>query len=95
MIAAATAAVGSVTLLADCWHHGWGGPWFLLGPLVWILVIVGIIWLIRGRAPWRRRGWRSSSDSPMQTLERRFALGEIDGEEYQRRRSILEGRQDE
>ena len=56
MAAAAMAAVGAVLSLADGWHHGWGGgPWFLLFPLFWGLVILTIIWLVRGSPPWRRR----------------------------------------
>jgi putative membrane protein len=86
---AATAILGSVTYLADCWQHGWGWHLFL-APLFWILLIVGVVWLIRGRPPWRRRRG-PHRESAVETLERRFAQGEIEPDEYQRRRSILEG----
>jgi putative membrane protein len=73
-------------LLAD-WHHGWGWHW-LLAPLFWLLVVVAVIWLVRG-GPWRRRRWGSHRETAVEALERRFAQGEIEPEEYQRRRSIL------
>jgi putative membrane protein len=70
------------------------GPWILLFPVIWALVIGGGIVLLR-RTVWRgRRGgpWRqptAESDSPIAVLGRRFASGEIDEDEYWRRLSVL------
>jgi putative membrane protein len=83
---------GALAPLADCWHHGWGGgPWFLI-PLFWIAVVVLIIWLFR-RGPWRRYGrpYHQRQQSAAEVLEHRFARGEIDDDEYRRRRSTLGG----
>lgn len=71
---------------------GWGGMWF--GPIFMFLVplalIVLVVWLIRamigGNANASRR-----DDSARQILDERYARGEIDDEEYQRRRSALDG----
>jgi putative membrane protein len=92
MIAAATATIGALVSLADGWHHGWGGPWFLLFPLFWVLVILGIVWIVRGSPPWRRRPRGPRGESGVEILERRYAQGEIDLDEYRERRSILDQR---
>jgi uncharacterized membrane protein len=64
------------------------GGWILSGPLIWLLIIVGIALLVRGsgRAPWAGGGRESGID----VLERRFAEGELTLEEYRKRRSVLE-----
>lgn len=71
------------------WHHD-GGWWFLF-PLFWILLIVGLIFLCRRRGPWGYyRYHRPRRESAAELLERRFAEGEISGDEYRERRSILD-----
>lgn len=86
------------------WHGG-PGPWILFVPLVWILVIGGIILLLR-RTVWRGRGGPpgpgpgydepggprpARRETPLDLLDRRFAAGEIDEDEYRRRFSVLSG----
>lgn len=75
------------------WYGGFGwGGWLLMSlmmVLFWGLVIFGGIALWRtvggtGRSP-RGPGLSSSE----QVLEKRFARGEIDAEEYARRREVL------
>ena len=64
-----------------------GGWWILPGPLFWLLVIVGIFLLVRGRSgPWTGGGRETGID----LLERRFAEGELSLEQYRERRSVLE-----
>jgi putative membrane protein len=67
-----------------------GGGWFLfpLFPLFWLLVIVAIVLLARGRgaAAWTGGGRETAID----LLERRFAEGELSLEQYRERRSVLE-----
>ncbi len=70
---------------------GWGGMWF--GPVLMVLVplalIVLIIWFVRTMT-------NGTTISPTQDigarhiLDERYARGEIDDEEYQRRRSTLD-----
>jgi putative membrane protein len=90
MLETATALIGALVPSAN--DH-WDGPgaWILLFPLFWGLVILGIVWIVRGAAPWRR-GWRPGSrpESGIEILERRFAQGEIDLDEYRKRRAILD-----
>ena len=68
------------------------GGWLLLGGLLLIallvLVIVGTIWLVRNM----RGSPRSGQGSAVDELERRYALGEIDREEFTRAREDLAGR---
>ncbi|CAL9636957.1 SHOCT domain-containing protein [Streptomyces cellulosae] len=76
-------------------HFGDGGPgpWILLFPLFWALVVGLGITLLR-RTGWRGRrgphGPAARADSPLAVLGRRFASGEIDEDEYWRRLSVLE-----
>lgn len=82
------------------WNDGGPGPWILLFPLMWALVLGGLFFFVRrvvwrGRgAPWQRfRGGPGSTgygeQSPIAVLGRRFAAGEIDEDEYWRRLSVL------
>ena len=70
-----------------------GGAWILfplfplLFPLFWLLIIVGIVFLVRSRGgPWTDGGRETGID----VLERRFADGELSLEQYRERRSVLE-----
>jgi putative membrane protein len=77
-------------------HHfgpGFGFPFFFIGPLVWIVVIVVVALLIRRGA---RRRWEAyggpafgPNRSPEVTLSERFANGEIDEVEYRSRLEVL------
>ncbi len=84
--------------LAQNWSDGGPGPWILFFPLMWALVVVGVVTLLR-RTVWRGRGGVRRADaqvspyaekSPIAVLGRRFASGEIDEEEYWSRVSVLE-----
>ncbi|MFI9257822.1 SHOCT domain-containing protein [Streptomyces sioyaensis] len=86
--------------LAAPWAGGGPGPWILFVPVIWVMVIVGVVILLR-RTVWRRGGprgplrgpqlsARTVDPSPIAVLGRRFAAGEIDEEEYWRRLSVLE-----
>lgn len=93
MISAAIANFAAVVFADDSWHHD-GGPWFIFVPLFWILVFFGIVWVVRGAPPWRRsRNCGSRRESGAEILERRFAEGELDPEEYRERRSTLADRE--
>jgi len=61
-----------------------------LGMLIWLAVIVLAVWLVV-----RLVGQRSSAggtESAEELLRRRFASGEIDTDEYERRLGILRRR---
>jgi putative membrane protein len=65
-----------------------GGWWLLSGPLFWLVLILGIVFLVHasGRSPLTGGGRETGID----VLERRFAEGELSLEEYRERRSVLE-----
>jgi putative membrane protein len=84
--------------LADTWMHGgWGWGWMslmmIMMVLFWGAVIFGVVWLIRGatsRTPAREPN--VSKETPAEILDRRFAEGELDEEDYRARREVLAGR---
>ena len=84
---------------ADTWMHGgWGWGWMslmmVMMVLFWGAVIFGVVWLIRGATQGgSAAGERPRrEESPVEILERRFAEGKIDEEDYRARREVLAGR---
>ena len=76
------------------YRFGDGGIWvgMILSWIFWILVVaLVVVLLIRLLRPhdsvWR--GPMSGPDSPEEILHRRFASGEIDVDEYERRMAAL------
>jgi putative membrane protein len=73
------------------WHWADGGWWVMgLSMLAWVLLlaitVALIVWLVNRNAPRRQPG----GDSAEEVLRRRYASGEIDAEEYERRLSVLQ-----
>ena len=70
------------------WGYGWGYSWFgaLSMGFIWLAIIAGIVWLVRGTvdSPARR------SDAARRVLDERFAAGDISVEDYEARRRILQ-----
>ena len=66
------------------WGWAWMSLWMMLGTVVAALLVV---LLVRGTASSNRR---TEEDEALTTLRRRFASGEIDQDEYRRRRAELE-----
>ena len=89
------------------YHHMWGGgPWgwhpgMVFGPIVMLLIVVGIVALIvllmRGAgygSHWYRHGdWPSygrwHGRGALDILEERLAKGEIDKNEFEEKRTLL------
>jgi putative membrane protein len=63
-------------------HGGWGGPWFLLFPLLWGALLVTVILVWRGRS----RHWTGGAE---EILAERYAKGEISADELRQRRDEL------
>lgn len=69
------------------WYGGWSwGAWLLMASMMvafWALVAWAVVAVIRAVGS----GHRSSA---IDVLDERFARGEIDEEEYRRRRALLQ-----
>jgi putative membrane protein len=74
-------------MLAAWCGYGASGHWFLLFPLFWVAVIVGLALLFR-----RRRWGQGHGGSGEAMLAERYARGEITEEEYRQRMAVLRGR---
>jgi putative membrane protein len=90
--------LSSVIPLADWTGPGW---WVVFFPIGWFVFFFAVFFLFR-RAGWwgcgwgygpryGRRGW-GGADDPVEILDRRFAEGQIDAEEYAARRGVLQHR---
>lgn len=65
--------------------HGFGGRFMWL---FWVLLIVAIVWALKATAfSYRKDG--GTDKSPLEILQERFARGEIDEEEFERKRKQL------
>ncbi|MDA8379493.1 MAG: SHOCT domain-containing protein [Actinomycetota bacterium] len=80
------------------WYWGYGVHWWgwLFGVLVMLAFWAGAAWLIVTLVRWGRDGIHAPHEpshdrSPEDILARRFSLGEIDEEDYQRRLAVLRG----
>jgi putative membrane protein len=77
------------------WHGGWGsGGWVAMSVMMllfWGLIIVGVIAATRSWRPGPHDGHGGQSTA-MRLLDERFARGEIDEEDYRKRRDLLVGR---
>ena len=79
------------------WHMGDGWGWWMLFGWVWMVVFWGlIVWGVYSLLS-HLSGTRSAAgpgpDSALDVLERRYAAGELEHEEFEeRRRRILQGR---
>jgi putative membrane protein len=83
--------MSTVPVFAD-WHHD-GPGWWIAFPLFWLLVLLGIVFLLlRARAPWGPPRFAGHRETAIEVLERRYARGEIGLEEYRERRAVLEER---
>lgn len=74
------------------WWYGpgygmWGGG-FIFMFLFWILIIIGIVYLIRSLGNQRREG-TPMEKTPLEILKERYAKGEIDKKEYEEKKKEL------
>lgn len=68
--------------------HGFGfGGGFMW--LFWILLIVVILWVVKAMSSGEGKSG-GSDKSPLEVLRDRFARGEIDEEEFGRKRRLLD-----
>lgn len=71
---------------------GYGGSWGALGilhmVLWWVLIILGIVVLVKWLAGGKNRS-QAGSDRALDILRERYARGEIEKDEYDKRRQDL------
>ena len=72
---------------------GWGWVMMSFGLVFWLALIGLLFWAISEWATKRDTGRPSSAESPREILDRRFARGELDLEEYRRALDALSGRE--
>ncbi|NUP73280.1 MAG: hypothetical protein HOQ07_01300 [Sinomonas sp.] len=80
----------ALTVAADTvtWPGVWFGPWFLIIPFVWILVLV-LIFVFARRFWWRRHWGEFQGYGAEGVLRERYARGEIDETEFWKRLDVL------
>ena len=71
---------------------GWGGGWGFLGALHmllwWVLIILGIVVLVKWLVG-SKRDASMPSDRALEILRERYAGGEIDKDEFDKRKTDL------
>lgn len=70
----------------DGHFFGGGFMWIL-----WIVIAAGIFLLIQNMMKGNSDNSSSGKETPLEILKKRYARGEIEEEEYERRRKELEG----
>ena len=71
------------------WMSGWGA-WAMLVPLIfWVIVLIGVALLVQKLIADQRR--EPPESRALDVLSQRYAKGEIDREEYLRRRQDIIG----
>lgn len=68
--------------------HGYGAMW-----LIWILLLVGVIWVVVGLSrqpqPGTTERLNSKAKSALDILNERYARGEIEQDEYEQKKKDL------
>lgn len=75
------------------WHDmntGWGmGLGWIFMVLVWGLIILGIVALVKWLMTQASMGQRPPNKTALEILQKRYARGEINREEYEQKRRDL------
>ncbi len=71
------------------WNYGWGmgGFGWLFMVIFWILVIIGIVFLIKLVLPGTKG--EGKTETALDILKKRYAKGEINKEEYEEKKKDL------
>jgi len=74
-------------MYGDGMWMGFGGGFMWL---FWILIIIAIVMLVKAGTSGSNQSSNPPNETPMEILKKRYARGEIDDVEYQRRKKELE-----
>jgi len=69
----------------------WGNHGFMGGYMwiFWVVIIVGIIFLVKWIVQQSRQGERKSEEDFLEILKKRYAKGDIDKEEFEQKKKDL------
>ena len=86
--------VAQTLQLADSWGMHDGSGWWVVGAAVMMLFMGAMMWMMMrgmggGARPDSSPPESVTRETPMETLERRFAEGELTIEDYRARREAL------
>lgn len=83
----------NLVLIADMMHWEEGGWfWMALMMVFWAIVaVVVIFFLARAFSPQWRGGKEEKEETPLDIAKRRYASGEINGEEFEKIKRDLKG----
>ena len=72
-------------------HWDGAGPWWPIFPILWLLLIIAVIatFAFFGRRRWRYVQQHAGQRAGEARLAERYAAGEIDEQEYERRLATL------
>ena len=79
---------GDENKMFDGYHHMWGMHWGWW--IFWVLLIIAVVWAVGFGRSSSRSGTGHQRETPLETLQRRYANGEISTEEYEERKNRLE-----
>jgi putative membrane protein len=72
--------------MGNGWGMGFGGPFMIV---LWILVIAGVVVLVKWVIDQSSTSTSYRDKSPLDILRERYARGEINREEYEKKKSDL------
>lgn len=66
--------------------HGWGmGWWWIIG----LIIVIAVVWMVVKSMNRNTGSTQSSGKTALDILKERYASGEIDKEEYEKRKKDL------
>jgi putative membrane protein len=66
----------------------YSGNYWGMNLIWWVIWMIMIFWIFA--TPYNISGQRTKKDSPLDILQKRFASGQINNDEYQEKKKILE-----
>ena len=66
----------------------YSGNYWGMNLIWWVIWMIMIFWIFA--TPYNIPGQRTKKDSPLDILQKRFASGQINNDEYQEKKKILE-----